>query len=314
MDQSTESMEVCKKARSLLRAKKYDEAAAVCETALKQDDDDPDVHETLATVKFLGGDCEAAIAHLTRVTRLAPRRASAFVNMGAVYNRMGDFDKAVEALRRGLQIDKKSSEGYYNLGIAYRKLKQWNMAVPAYREAIRLAPEMYEAYQNLGNVYSEMGNHQQAAAQYKKSLEIKPDFERAQLSLERVQKIIAEEKQAANPFGRLVEAPPDQEAAAAAIEPTRRELTDPERVTDRRVVHQLLKSAKGDVQHLLDALKSDLEPSIRELSMSFAQADSSASLAVALGKFRAAKLKYAPLLQRFNSTVQSLRDHEAGMQ
>lgn len=314
MSEPSESSEASRRARVLMRAKKYDEAVALCEQALQADVDDTDVYEVLATVYFLTGKYDAAITNFTSVTRLAPRRPATYINMGAVYNRMGEFAKAVESLRRGLQLDKNSSEGYYNLGIAYRQLKEWKMAVPAYREAIRLDPRMHEAYQNLGNVYTEMGNHQQAASHYKKALEIKPDFQRAQVALERSQKVIAEEKLAKNPFGRLVQAPPESNATVDSAQAVHRELSDDERLQDRRAIHTLLKSLKGDVQHVADALRTHIEPAVRELSMALAQQGATEPLEEALIEFRKAKLEYAPLLKRFNATMQSLRDHEARMQ
>lgn len=314
MSEPSDSSEASKRARALMRAKKYDDAIALCEQSLKTDVDDADVHEVLATVHFLTGKYDGAISHFTTVTRLAPRRPATYINMGAVYNRMGEYAKAVESLRRGLQLDKDSSEGFYNLGIAYRQLKEWKMAVPAYREAIRLDPQMYEAYQNLGNVYAEMGNHQQAASHYKKALEIKPDFQRAQIALDRSQKIIAEEKLAKNPFGRLVEAPPEAETKTPAAQPAHRQLTDDERLHDRRAIHTLLKSLKGDAHHVAEALRSHIDPAIRGLSMALAQQGAKAPLTEALIEFRKAKLEYAPLLKRFNATMQSLRDHEARMQ
>src|ERR1700688_4207286 len=104
------------------RAAPPEEAIAPFEDARQINDLDAELHDGLATAHFLRQNYEAAVKHFERVTRLDPRRGATWINLGAVYNRMGNYQKAAEVLRRAVQIEKKSSIGYYNLGIAYKQL------------------------------------------------------------------------------------------------------------------------------------------------------------------------------------------------
>ena len=82
----------------------------------------------MATACFMLADLESAANHFQKVTRLDPKRAGAYINLGAVYNRLGRFDDALATLQRGIKLDANRAEGYYNLGIVYRQLGQLEIA------------------------------------------------------------------------------------------------------------------------------------------------------------------------------------------
>lgn len=314
MPNSLSFEDLCQTGRDHLRGGRLNDAMAAFEEARQINDLDADVHEGLATVHYMLQAFEPAVKHFERVTRLDPRRGASWINLGAVYNRMGNYQKAAEVLRRAVQIEKKSSVGFYNLGIAYKHLKQWAMAIPAYREAIRLEPKMADAYLNLGNVYSQMNNFGQAVAHFKKALEIEPGLERAMRGLEKAEAALAAAKPAPNPFGRLVN--PDQTAAATTAPlAAGRELTDDERIRDRRRLHDLLAQLEPQLQEVLAALSEELDPAVRTLNKMLTQPISphgvSITKAEALDGFILARAKYLPRLAKLQKTLRQLRDHEA---
>ena len=309
--------DLCQTARAKLKAGQLQDALSVFEEARQINDLDPDVHEGLATIHFLLKAYEPAVKHFERVTRLDPRRGASWINLGAVYNRMGNYQMAAEVLRRAVQIEKKSGVGYYNLGIAYKHLKQWNLAVPAYREALRLEPRMADAHLNLANVYSELDNFPQAITHYKKALELNPELDRAARGLEKAAARLDARKKELSPFGRLVNA--DMTATAGSATPANsRELTDKERELDRHAVHDLLAKLETDLQELLLVLTGDLDPAVRTLNKMLTQALSphgvSITKAEALESFLESRTKYLPKLAQFQETLRQLRNHEARFQ
>ncbi|MGE5193245.1 MAG: tetratricopeptide repeat protein [Deltaproteobacteria bacterium] len=314
MTNSLSFEDLCKTGRDNLKAGQLQEAVAAFEEARRMNDLDPEVHEGLATAHFLLHAYEHAARHFERVTRLDPRRGASWINLGAVYNRMGDYQKAAEVLRRAVQVEKKSGVGFYNLGIAYKHLKQWNLAVPAYREAIRLEPRMADAYLNLANVYSELKNFPQAITHYKKALELKPDLERAARGLERAEARLNERKQELTPFGRLVD-PGQASAEAKAPGASAPELTEKEREQDRHELHDLLRKMGPELQEALGALTEELDPAVRILNKMLTQPISphgvSITKAEALDRFILARAKYLPRLAKLQKTIRQLRDHEA---
>lgn len=298
-----------------LSAGRLQDALAAFEEARQINDLDAELHEGLAMAHFLLQAYEPAVKHFERVTRLNPRRGASWINLGAVYNRMGNYQKAAEVLRRAVQIEKKSGVAFYNLGYAYKHLKQWNLAVPAYREAIRLDPRMADAYLNLGNVYCELGNFAQAVTHYKKALDLKPDLERAARGLEKVEARAKAARPVTSPFGRLVNA--EATLAGQSAVAVARQLTEDEREKDRHAVHDLVAQVETDLATVFAALSEDLEPAVRTLNKMLTQSLSphgvSITKAEAFENFIEARTKYLPQLAQLNTTMRLLRDHEAQM-
>ena len=316
MTNSLSFADLCQTGREHLKAGRATEALAPLEEARLMNDLDANVHESLATAHFLLKNYEPAAKHFERVTRLDPRRGSAWINLGAVYNRMAEYHKAADVLRRAVQIEKKSAVAFYNLGFAYKHLQQWNMAVPAYREAIRLDPRMADAYYNLGNVFCELKNHAQAVTHYKRALQLDPNLERARAKLEKAEAALNASKQSISPFGRLVAAE-EPASTAAAPRSTVRELDEEEREADRRTIHELLGRLQSDLDALLTVLTEQLDPSVRTLNkmltQQYAPHTVSITKADALENFREARVQYAPRLAQLQQTLGRLRDHEAQM-
>jgi tetratricopeptide (TPR) repeat protein len=317
MPNSPSFEELCTTGRAHLKAGRLDEAQAAFDEARRLNDLDADVHDGLATVNFLRQAYEPAVMHFERVTRLDPRRGSAWINLGAVYNRMGNHNKAAEVLRRAVQIEKKSGVAYYNLGIAYKHLKQWAMAVPAYREAIRLEPRMADAYLNLANVFVKLNNFAQAVTNYRKALELDPKLERAQRGLERAEAELNATKKATTPFGRLVNTDKATADSVADSNPSR-DLTDEERRADRHTLFDLINQVSGDVDELLEVLSEQLDPSVRTLNKMLTQPKSphgaSITKAEAFDNFTEARAQYLPRVEQLRSTLRRLREHEAQFQ
>ena len=108
---------LCQKARQSIAQGQIEQARQFYLQALNLRSDIPDVHYGLATACFLFNDLDSAAYHFKEVTRLDPLRPGAYINLGAVYNRLEEYDEAVQTLRRGIQLDPHRSEGYYNLGL-----------------------------------------------------------------------------------------------------------------------------------------------------------------------------------------------------
>src|SRR5260370_6474563 len=174
---------LCQKARQTVAQGNYEQARQFYLQALGLRSDMPDVHYGLATVCFLLNDLPSAAYHFKEVTRLDPLRAGAYINLGAVYNRLEQFDDAIPVLRRGIQLDNHRGEGYYNLGLVHRRKGQIDLAIEAYREATRVNPRMADAHYNLANLYLEKEKYNLAVAHYRKTLELRPNWDKAEHGL-----------------------------------------------------------------------------------------------------------------------------------
>jgi tetratricopeptide (TPR) repeat protein len=267
----SESVEsLCHKARQAVAQGERNQAKQFYLQALGIKPDSPDVHHGLATVCFLLNDLPNAAYHFKEVTRLDPLRAGAFINLGAVYNRLDQIDEAITALRRGIQLDTHRAEGYYNLGLAYRRKKQVELAIQAYHEAVRLNPGMADAHYNLANCYLDKGQHSMAVAHYRHALELHPHWEKAEHGLAQAERALEAAKQGPPSSGvRLggeqVQTVPNLEAASATI--------DPEKIVDPNVhgmllalLHRSTIEADNTGRNFLKILEREIEPAIKELA------------------------------------------------
>lgn len=307
MADQAESDKVLEVAKSHIRERQFATAIKLLTPAVESDKDNADLHECLATVCFLKGDLDRALEEFKHVTRLKPLKGTAWINIGAVHNRLGNHRDAVAALRKGLAREKRSAQGYYNLGIAQKGLNQLAMAATAYKEAIKLNPQMAEAHQNLGNIYLDMANNRQAVNCFKKALEIKPDFDRAQRGLAIAENAISDGRKNDNPFGRLVS---KEDLAAQKGTENFKELSDRERYEDRHLIRSLTGGVREQAHELADHYKNQLEPVLLSLSRSVSGAGSGKELAGAFEKFLDAVKAAGAIHSQMREGMSSLREHE----
>lgn len=258
---SKDPLEVLRQqAQEAISRGQYQEARQIYQQALGYRNDHPDIHYGIATACFLLGDQQSAVHHFKEVIRLDPIRAGAYINLGAVYNRLGQLDDALSTLRRGIQLDANKAEGYYNLGLVYRQLGQFDMAINAYREAVRLNPRMHDAHYNLGNIFFEKGQMVLAIAHYKSALDIRPTWEKARNAL-----AVAQAEKAAQ---HQEEAPkvPEPVTAPAHLDPNR--LIDPSFHGNLlRTLHDLVVETDDNSHAMLEFLQKEVEIAIRDLSI-----------------------------------------------
>ena len=298
-------------ARKCFHKSDHKQAFRLFGEALEHSPDAIEAHEGMATASFLMKDYEGAIKHFKRMTLIKPQDPRPYINLGAVYNRLGDYKQAVDILQRGLQRNRKSSEGYYNLGIAQKNLNQLSMASTAYREAIRLNPDMAEAHQNLANVYLEMKNNKKAIEHFKKAIAIKPEFERAIRGLACAQEAIDKYKAEEKPFGRLVD---EQEYASKQLVATSRVLSETERIGDRQQVEIMTLGVLTTTSEFFTHSRDVLEPSLTALSRGVAQgSDGVSQVFEDHERFRAALNRWNRLREQLAESMSAMTRHEDSM-
>lgn len=294
---------LCQKAQQAISVGDHETARKFYQQAIGLRSDNPDVQYGMATVCFLLGDLSSSAYHFKEVTRLDPLRAGAYINLGAVYNRLEQFDDAVAALRRGIQLDLNRGEGYYNLGLVYRRQGQNDLAIQAYREAVRVNPRMADAHYNVANIYYEKDQYALAVAHYRQALEIRPRWEKAQRGLSAAQEALG---------GAGAEAA--EETAVESTEPTAsakppRQL-DPERMVDGNIHGELLRSlhratidAETHGRGFLESLEQKVEPAIKELSSCLLYPDTP------LGEVSTHIKSFEEAVQAMRSLQDNLKNH-----
>lgn len=292
---------LCQKARQAVAQGNTDLARQLYLQALGLRSDHPDVHYGLATVCFILNDLPSAAHHFKEVTRLDPLRAGAYINLGAVYNRLDQLDDAIKALQRGIQLDTHRAEGYYNLGLAYKRKGQPELALQAYREAVRVNPRMADAHLNLGNLYLDRENWGLAMAHYKQALEVRPRWDKAERGL-------AQAEAGQRAASRTIASGTGNTATESQTAPTAVALLDPNRTVDPNFHHQLLTSlhratieSENYGRSFLKILETEVEPAIKDLSSCLLYPDSPVS-------------ELDQCVQRFENALANMRGMQANLQ
>lgn len=265
--------ELCRLARQSVGQRDFKQAQQFYFQALGLKPEDPHIHDGLGTVCFLLGDLHSASHHFSQVTRLDPKRASAFINLGAVYNRLKLYDEALQALRRGIQLDNRRGEGYYNMGLVYRQKSQLDLAIQAYREAIRLSPRMADAHYNLANLYVEVKRYGEAIPHYKTALDLRPAWEEASLGLAEAQALLEAAK---NPEPLTPVVVKSAQSPGGNGGDTLDRLVDPSRdATLLNALHTLSKDCDTHGRIVHKILEKEVQPAVKELSACLLLTDSS---------------------------------------
>ncbi len=282
MSQQSPVENAIKKSREFFRQQKFVEAEELLLKLLESDPNDEDALELLGMTHFFNKKLEAAKETFEHLTQVHPGHIKAWVNLGAVLNRMGDFKKAIEVLRRAVQKDRKCAEGYYNMGIAQRGLNLNTMAISAYKEAIKLKPDLVEAHLNLGNIYRDMKNMGLAIQCFQAGLKYDPGSKKAKVSLENALATQKAARKEASPFGRLVDVKELEKQQTAA---TRRVLGGTERKEERELVQNVTKTVRQHAKDLVPVLSESLHGNLMQLQKIVLQTDGRFSSAEHIDSF-----------------------------
>ncbi len=99
--------------------------------------------------------------------------------IGIAYHQLLDLDSAKRQYERATKLDPKYAEAFNNLGTIYYARKSYRRAIGEYKRALRLHPDSASFLSNLGTAYYARKQYKEMAEAYEKALAIDPDvFER----------------------------------------------------------------------------------------------------------------------------------------
>ena len=105
--------------------------------------------------------------------------ASAYYNLGILYEKMGMVTEAVLAYRAAITVNPKMEKAYNNIGLLYQRMGDVSKAEEFFKKAIELDGLFYQAYNNLATLHAQGGDNKSAMGLWQKALLIKPDYETA---------------------------------------------------------------------------------------------------------------------------------------
>ena len=122
---------------------------------------------------------DEAQAHLDQALKLEPDYAGAHLNLGNLFVARGRFDDAYSQYQKALSLDPKLALAHQNLGRVLAEKRSWEEAISHYQQAIQLQPELAEAHNFLGDALQQQGQLDKAVTAYQECLRINPNEIRA---------------------------------------------------------------------------------------------------------------------------------------
>ncbi|MGD1807591.1 tetratricopeptide repeat protein [Dapis sp. BLCC M126] len=198
-----------KKAEAYLAQKKFEEAIASCELAIKIEEnyfpayktlgnawqvqgklaeaencykkaleiksDWPEVYANLGSLYAMQQKWQEAISYYQKAVNLKPDFAGAYRNMTKVWLSLGNQKSATYCQYKALSLEpeKSNPEEVMSLGKTLQQQGSLDEAISCYRMIIKLDNNSSEAYQNLGEALKQQGKLDEATVCFRKAIELK---------------------------------------------------------------------------------------------------------------------------------------------
>ncbi|MCX6356567.1 MAG: tetratricopeptide repeat protein [Candidatus Aureabacteria bacterium] len=139
-----------------------------------------------------GFPAEACITYYRTALTLAPDQASAWFDLGNVFEKIGRLADATAAFEKAYGLDPGMKVAAYNLGLCYSRLGRGQKAEDLLREAIRKDNNFAEAHFQLARLLAEKRDYGDAIQEYEETLRIAPDDADAHYNLAQILRLHAE--------------------------------------------------------------------------------------------------------------------------
>lgn len=96
-----------------------------------------------------------ALKNYLLLTKLDPRNAENFYQVGRLYEMQNRYDIALGFMKKCAMLDKKHAKAHAEIGLMLYRTKNFNDAKKEIDTAIRLSPETYSSYYYLGKIYKD---------------------------------------------------------------------------------------------------------------------------------------------------------------
>ncbi len=166
------SAQWCQDGMALFNLKRYEEAIAAYEQAIRLNPNHATAYYNKGNALFNIKRYEEAIAAYEQAIRLNPNHATAYYNKGMALFDLKRYEEAIATYEQAIRLNPNHADAYHNKGNALFNLKRYEEAIAAYEQAIRLNPNHADAYHNKGLALKQLGKSREAEQAYAKARQL----------------------------------------------------------------------------------------------------------------------------------------------
>lgn len=163
----------------LLQEKKYVEAVARYESALRQNARLAAAHRGIALAAWLSGDGVTAMERYAQALALEPENALFHAEYGNVLSELALHRRAIEQMKQATSLAPENPQLWTRYGDVLWRGEMYPDALAAYRRAVERDPFVPEPYIGLGDTYLRLAQWEEALAAYEEALERDPNAKAA---------------------------------------------------------------------------------------------------------------------------------------
>lgn len=129
-------------AHELFQAGDLEESLKLFQEALKQNSEDPILHNDIGLVYLKKGLYASAEGHFQKSLELDQRCAECFNNLGYLKTLLEEGVEAEKYLQKALELNANYPDPYFNLGVLYEKNGDIGQAVKVFQKFLELKPDL----------------------------------------------------------------------------------------------------------------------------------------------------------------------------
>lgn len=118
----------------------------------------------------------------TDILGMNPKFQKAYLNLGALYSRVGDSENAIKTYQKALELGK-TTELYYNLGVELYRLQSLDAAVKALKSSLELNKRYINSHLLLAYCYKQLEKPDKSELYLKNAIKIDPKSKTAYSAL-----------------------------------------------------------------------------------------------------------------------------------
>jgi len=163
----------------LAKEKKFDEAVAQYQAALKSDPESAAAQSDWGMALAMEGKWQESGVHYEQAARLDPALAEAHSGLAVAYLQTGRLTEGTAELRTALKLNTSDTESRRNLGQALNQQQQWAEAAELLNPLALSQPTNANVQFQYGLALEHLGQSREALSHYAAALRQNPDFPEA---------------------------------------------------------------------------------------------------------------------------------------